>query len=195
MKKIAIALVCMIMTVGVASAEGKFTFGPKVGFDLTNFWGKNIKHGMQANYQVGAFAEYQFHKNVAIAPEVVFASQGGKFKADGVTSTFTTNYINIPVMMKFYVIDDLSIDFGPQIGFNVYSKYTSKASSGGAEAKVKTDIKDATNTVDFGLGLGATYNLSSMAFVQARYTMGLTHVLKNTEIKNGNIQIAFGLRF
>ncbi len=63
------------------------------------------------------------------------------------------------------------------------------------------DFKDATNTVDFGLGLGGTYNLTENAFVQARYTMGLTKVYKDewvlgdNKAKNGNIQIAFGMKF
>lgn len=191
MKKIAIALVCMIMGLGAANAQGNFTFGPKVGFDLTNFWGKDVKHGMQANYQAGMFFEYRFNNGFAIAPEVVFASQGGKGKVEGVKYTYTTNYINVPVMLKYYVIPQLSIDFGPQIGFNVYSKQTTQV----GEVKVKEDYKDVTNTVDFGLGLGATYNLSTNAFVQARYTMGMTKVFKAGSAKNGNIQIAFGYRF
>ena len=74
----------------------------------------------------------------AIAPEVVFAAQGGKangtveidinknprritVKAKG---TFHTNYINVPLMLKFYATPDFSIDLGPQVGFNVYSKVT-----------------------------------------------------------------------
>lgn len=193
MKKIAFALVCMIMTIGAAKAEGSFTFGPKVGFDLTNFWGKDIRHGMQANYQVGLFGEYKFDNSIiAIAPEVVFASQGGKFKDDLTTLTYHTNYINVPVMVKFYATPNFSIDFGPQVGFNVYSKGTEKI----GDVKETEDLKDLTKTVDFGLGLGGTYNLSSNAFLQARYTMGLTKAFKGgADIKNGNIQIAFGYRF
>lgn len=65
------------------------------------------------------------------------------------------------------------------------------------EAKETIDLKDATKKVDFGLGLGATYNLTDNAFVQARYTMGLTKVFDVAESneKNGNIQVAFGMKF
>ena len=194
---IAAAILCM-------SASAQVQFGAKVGFDLTNFWGSDVEHGMKPSYQAGLVMEYKFNPNFAIAPEVVFASQGGKFKALDLnffgldvskTVTYNTNYINIPVMFKYYVAPAFSIDFGPQVGFNVFNKAKVKG------AKKSVDIKDMTQTVDFGLGLGATYNLTENAFVQARYTLGLTKVFKDEEVlgenkaKNGNIQVAFGMKF
>ena len=107
--------------------------------------------------------------------------------------SFQTNYINVPVMLKYYATPAFSIDFGPQVGFNVYSKYTIK----GPDNKYVTNNKKYTKAVDFGLGLGATYNLTDNAFVQARYTLGLTNVFKDdfNESKNGNIQLSIGYRF
>lgn len=197
---IAAAIVCM-------SASAQVQFGAKAGFDLTHFWGEDAPHGLQPNYQVGLMMEYKFNPHFAIAPEVVFAAQGGKEtgKIDveeipGIVEakgTFHTNYINVPVMLKFYATPEFSIDFGPQVGFNVYSKMTASGKVGGVEAKQTIDLKDITKTVDFGLGLGATYNLTDNAFVQARYTLGLTNVFDgdDAEAKNGNVQIAFGMKF
>ena len=190
---IAVAIVSM-------SAMAQVQFGAKVGVDMTNFWGKDAEHGMKPSYQAGLVMEYKFNPHFAIAPEVVFASQGGKFKAVEMTLydidvnkkvTFNTNYINVPVMLKYYVSPAFSVDFGPQVGFNVYSKYKIE------DTDKAIDIKDSTKAVDFGLGLGGTYNLTDNAFVQARYTMGLTKVFEgefNNE-KNGNIQLAFGMKF
>ena len=190
---IAAAILCM-------SASAQVQFGAKVGFDLTNFWGSDVEHGMKPSYQAGLVMEYKFNPNFAIAPEVVFASQGGKFKALDLnifgldvskTVTYNTNYINIPVMFKYYVAPAFSIDFGPQLGINVYSKYSIE------DVDKAVDIKDNTKDVDFVLGLGGTYNLTENAFVQARYTMGMTKVFDGdyNKEKNGNIQIAFGMKF
>lgn len=199
MKKIAIALMCTILATGAAMAQKQFTFGPKFGVDYTHYWGKNVEHGGQFNYQAGLFMEYRFTDQFAIAPEVVFAAQGGKYDTNilGVEfkETDHVNYINVPVMMKFYVIPDLSIDFGPQVGFNVYSKNTSEAKVGSESGKKTTDMKDFTNSVDFGLGLGLTYNIARDVFIQGRYTMGLTKVFDGQDAKNGNAQIAIGYRF
>ena len=195
---IAAAIVCM-------SASAQIQFGAKVGFDMTHFWGEDAPSGWQPNYQVGLMMEYKFNPKFAIAPEVVFAAQGGKendkidveevpgmVEAKG---TFHTNYINVPLMLKFYATPAFSIDFGPQVGFNVYSKMTASGKAGNFEAKETIDFKDMTNTVDFGLGLGATYNLTNNAFVQARYNLGLTKVFEDSQVKNGNLQIAFGMKF
>ena len=97
-------------------------------------------------------------------------------------------------MLKYYAIPKLSIDFGPQIGFNVYSKATAKAKVNDASASYTEDF-DGVNSVDFGVGLGATYNFTDNLFVQGRYTMGLTKIFDDGDVYNGNIQLAFGYRF
>ena len=197
MKKFFVLIAAAIVSM---SAMAHVQFGAKVGFDMTNFWGEDVEHGMKPSYQAGLVMEYKFSPKFAIAPEVVFASQGGKFKAIEMNLfgldvsknvTFNTNYINVPVMLKYYVSPAFSIDFGPQVGFNVYSKVS-------VEGYDKAyDLKDNTKGVDFGLGLGGTYNLTENAFVQARYTMGMTKVFDGdyNKEKNGNIQIAFGMKF
>ncbi len=174
MKKILLLALGAIMSASAAFAANP-TFGVKAGFDMTNFWGKDLPHGMKPSYQAGVFMEYRlFGINVGNHDKKM---------------TYNTNYINIPVMFKYYVSPDFSIDFGPQLGINVYSKVSVEGSDKAA------DLSNSTQTVDFGLGLGGTYNLTSNAFLQARYTMGMTDVFKNINSKNGNIQIAFGYRF
>ncbi len=208
MKKVLLLAVAAIVGLG---AQAQLQFGGKVGFDMTHFWGDNVEHGMKPSYQAGLVMEYKATPKFAIAPEVVFASQGGHFETskavtlpllgtiEGKTKvTYNTNYVNVPVMLKYYVIPDFSIDFGPQLGINVYSKVTNEVSVNGKGKSAATDLKDYTNTIDFGLGLGGTYNLTENAFIQARYTLGLTPVFKETfskEAKNGNLQIAFGYKF
>ncbi|MBR5117457.1 MAG: PorT family protein [Muribaculaceae bacterium] len=183
MKKITIALMCVLLTAGAATAQKKFTFGPKVGFDITHFWGEGVSHEVRPSYQAGLFMEYRATDMFAIAPEVVFASQGGKHDK----TTYYVNYVNVPVMMKFYVAPAFSIDLGPQLGINVYSKTTNSG--------VSLDFKKTTKDVEFGVGLGMTYNITDDVFIQGRYTMGLTKVYEYTKEKNGNAQIAIGYRF
>lgn len=210
MKKIAVALMCTILATGAAMAQKQFTFGPKVGVDYTNYWGKGTEHGGKLSYQAGLFMEYRVTNKFSLAPEVVFAAQGGKYEIKRMDvvykETDNVNYINVPVMMKFYVCPELSIDFGPQVGFNVYSKNTAEAKIANEKGKITTNMKDYTNTVDFGLGLGLTYNITEDVFVQGRYTMGLTKVFDTKDNvflealgfdnpKNGNAQIAIGFRF
>lgn len=198
MKKTILILSAMLMSLG---AMAQVDFGVKAGFDMTNFWGEDLPHGMKPSYQAGLFMEYHFNDKVSIAPEVVFASQGGKFKAakdflgidvsalglKDVDITFNTNYVNVPIMFKYYATPNFSIDLGPQVGFNVYSKISGE--------KQTKDVKDNTKTIDFGVGLGATYHLTENVFIQGRYTMGLTKAFDQGDMKNGNIQLALGYKF
>ena len=203
MKKTFVALVCMLMAAGTAMAQKAFTFGPKVGIDYTHWWGKNVNDESAVNYQVGAFMEYRLSNKFAIAPEVVFATHAQPkmewvdwFYHDpaiDVTTTYQTNYINIPVMFKYYVTPSLSIDLGPQFGFKVYDRYTDKWEERGNEMKEKHNMYH--RSFDFGFGLGATYNFNEKVFVQLRYTLGLVPLYKDGNARNGNAQLAFGVRF
>ena len=203
MKKTLIALACMILASGAAMAQKAFTFGPKIGIDYTHQWGNNINDESALNHQVGAFMEYRLNNKFAIAPEVVFATHARPkmewvewFDHDpaiDVTTTYQTNYINIPVMFKYYVTPSLSIDLGPQFGFKVYDKYTDKWEEDGKMIKRKHNMYH--RNFDFGLSLGATYNFTERFFVQARYTLGLIPISKGSNAKNGNAQLSIGYRF
>ena len=61
-----------------------------------------------------------------------------------------------------------------------------------------------TKPIDFGLGLGCTYDLDKNVFIQLRYTLGLTRVFEpiaeywvriEDYRKNSNAQLAFGVKF
>ena len=203
MKKTFIALMCMILTAGAAMAQKTLTFGPKVGVDYTHWWGKNINDESALNYQAGVFMEYRFSNKFAIAPEVVFATHkrpkmewvDGFYHDPAIdgTTTYQTNYINIPVMFKYYVTPSLSIDLGPQFGFKVYDRYTDKWEERGKEVTEKHNM--GNRSLDFGLGLGATYNFNEKVFVQLRYTLGLVPLYKGGNARNGNAQLSIGYRF
>lgn len=199
-----IALVCMLMAAGTAMAQKTFTFGPKVGVDYTHRWGKNINDESALNFQAGVFIEYRFNSKFAIAPEVVFATHArpkrewkdwwlSEEPTRDITSTYQTNYINIPVMFKYYVTKSLSIDLGPQLGLKVYDKCTDKWEDSNGHWDEKYNMSH--RSVDFGLGLGATYNFSEKVFVQLRYTLGLVPLYKDGNARNGNAQLSIGYRF
>ena len=203
MKKTMIALVCMLMAAGTALAQKNFTFGPKVGVDYTHWWGKNINDESALSYQAGMFMEYRLNSKFAIAPEVVFAAHNrpksdlnlwmNEYPPRDVITTYHTNYINIPVMFKYYATSSLSIDLGPQFGFKVYDKYTDKWEEDGKKMKEKHNMYH--RNFDFGLGLGATYNFNEKVFVQLRYTLGLVPLYQGSNARNGNAQLSIGYRF
>lgn len=213
MKKALFALISVLAV--TFSAQAQFGFGAKGGLSLTNLIGGGAPHDVMFNYHVGAFVEYRFSNHLAISPEVLFSAQGGSHKlsdiqiGDIITEStkqkWTTNYVTVPVMLKLYATDRLSIDLGPQFGFNVTSK--GKTQSDNFEAN-SVDIKDFTETFELSAGLGITYYITHSIFIQGRYTIGLTKtydsgVLKDTELlkdaflknaRNGVGQISIGIK-
>lgn len=210
MKRITLTAIALMAFV-VMNAAGKFTFGAKGSIDIVNYWGENSAKDIRLGYQIGGFAEYLFDGGkFAVSPEVVFSAQGGNdaqhiaLHVPGQSiiagASYHCNNINVPLLVKFYPEPRLSIDFGPEIGFNIYSKATGRVNTdlgGFSNKKSAVDLSDYTNTVTFGVGLGATYNFTSHWLAQVRYTLGVTNVYKDEVVsgRHSNLQIAVGYRF
>ena len=180
------------MSVYAESQNNRFSWGIKAGLNMSGFMSEGAM--IKAGYQAGLAGEYRFSHLFALAPELVFSSEGWREKnclyldgnnseKCGTESNEYFNYINLPVMAKFYVADKFSMDMGPQIGLNVYML--------GLPRETGSRIY---NTFQVGFGLGCTYNFRKI-FVQARYNIGLIDMYKSASSKQYNIQIAVGYRF
>lgn len=217
--------------VNFSSINGKF-FDAEYPADKLQF-----DKGVTA-FHIGAFAEIKFNDKFAIQPEFLYSVQGGKYEISesgtdiimGAPLNYTIDgeiqwnlhYINVPIMAKYYVIPSLAFEAGPYVGFNVKSEWKSEYQStltfaGETQSnsgKDTEDVKRGTNSIDFGLGIGASYNMDNGFFVGARYNVGLSKVgkdftqvvvdeegettttqLKADTIKNGVIQVSVGYKF
>ncbi len=109
-------LVVAIATMFVATKVNaqEFKFGAKGGLNLATFNGKDADDAkMRVGFHLGAVAEYAFNEQMAIQSELLFSAQGakGKEKYSGVEveEMMKLNYISLPVMFKYYVMEGLSI--------------------------------------------------------------------------------------
>lgn len=188
MKKIILSAIA-IMTIGLANAQ-ETKFGVKAGLNLATLSGGSDL-AMRPSFYVGGLVEIKVNEKFSVQPEVVYSSQGTKYKGDSDFST-QLDYINIPVMAKFLVAKGFSIEAGPQIGFLVSAKDTYKGNS--------VDIKESLSTTDFSLGFGAGYDVTENINIGLRYNVGLTKVNKNSspgssDIKNSVFQIGAAYKF
>ena len=178
MKKLTILLFALLITVG---ASAQFHFGLKAGANLATNNAEGSK--MLFGFNAGALAQYKF-ANFAVQPEVLFSMRGAA--QDEGDAKFKTNYIDIPVMLQYYVIPGLAIEAGPQLGILLSAKV-----SGGGESE---DFKEACNSIDFGLNFGASYELPvfPLGFF-ARYNLGFTGLMKDVDDSAKHRVIQFGL--
>ncbi|RRA92304.1 porin family protein [Paenimyroides viscosum] len=205
MKKVILAAF-VLGTITTAVAQQQVKFGPKAGLNFANLSGDD-NSDMLTGFHVGAVAEIKFNEKFSIQPEVVYSAQGssrsGSTTLLGITSSFEgkqkLDYINVPIMAKYYIIDGFSVEAGPQIGFLMKAESELDTTIAGVNSNVKGDNKDSFKSTDFGLGLGLAYDLPVGLFVNARYNLGLSDIRENTSagdaVKNNVIQVGIGYKF
>ncbi len=188
MKKVLLSAVA-ILTIGFTYAQ-KAQFGIKGGLNIANenFVGNGAPSTNSfTGVNVGAFVEIKISDKIAIQPELLYSTQGTKLNwfdsASGVTiNSFKLNYINIPVMLKYYAVNKFSLEVGPQIGF-----LTSAIVNGtSGVTTVDVDAKKFYNSTDFGINFGASYDFTKKVSTGIRYNLGLSNIGSNQFVSNGD---------
>lgn len=195
MKRIILSIMaCMIF--GFVNAQST-RFGVKAGLNISNFTGYQEDVKSLTGFHVGGFAEIKVAKKFAIQPEFLFSTQGTIIEGyDGDSNTtLKLNYLNIPVLAKYYITDAFSVEAGPQIGFLLSAKARGE------------DIHELYQSTDFGLNLGCGYNFTENISIGFRYTIGLTNVndvpdeyqdypdLYGASFKNSNFALSLAYKF
>lgn len=176
MKKIIILFALLVSSQFHAQA---FKFGAKAGVNFANFSGgvSDIDYSMRTSFHAGLAAELGITSKFAIAPELLYTSQGAD--VDGV-GDFNLDYVSVPVLARIYIISEtLAVDIGPQFSFLIDE----------AEEAFENE------SFDFAVAGGLTLNITKSLFAQARYTWGLTEASKDAEVKNTVLQLAVGYNF
>ncbi len=181
MKKI--ILVVAILAFGFVNAQ-ETKFGLKGGLNMASL--TNSEGGKSLmSFHFGGFAEIKLNEKFAIQPELLYSGQGAKFSDVG---NFSMNYINVPVMVKYFITNEFNIQAGPQVGILMSAKFDGM------------DAKEFLKSSDFGFNLGAGYDLTKNIGVNLRYCMGLSQTQKElmegeTASKNSVIQLSVGYKF
>jgi hypothetical protein len=108
------------------------------------------------------------------------------------------NYIDIPVLLHYQIIDKVLFGLGPQINFLTKAQ---EKFEGKNDATYDQNIKDKLNTTDYGITAALTYQMITKRNgkginVQLRYYQGLSDVYKNLgSNKNNTFSINFEFPF
>jgi hypothetical protein len=194
----------------VASAQVQLAIGLKGGL---NFASLNTNSSIKSNYSnhtgyhAGAYVMFKFSK-VAIQPEVVFSKQGQTFTFNQQDYNSNYDYINIPIMIKFYLVGGLNLQAGPQFGFLASSK-GALISAGSGSVQTNQDLKNFVKSSDVSIGVGLGWDLPFGLNVGARYNIGVSDInkysgssvapayvstMQTSQSKNQVIQISVGYR-
>lgn len=207
MKKQVVLIAVAIFSFGAMQAQD-IRFGAKAGVNFASIGGDETDgvDGLTA-FHIGGLAEIMITEQFGVQPEILYSAQGAKSEEsfDGVTITSKTklDYLNIPIMAKYYVTEGLALEAGPQVGFLVSANAEDEVEGDTGDFDFETgdvDISDFTSGIDFGVGVGASYRLDMGVFFGARYNLGLSNINDfegSDDFKNQNnvIQISVGYLF
>ncbi len=170
------------------------TFGAKAGLNLANIVGDDAgdDNTMMMGIFAGGYANFAMTDQLSIQPELVFSMQGTTEETEFGDVDYNLNYINIPVMAMYEVMDGLNLRTGPQLGILM----SAEADFDGETV----DIKDDLSSIDFSWGFGAGYSMEQGLSFDVRYNYGLTSIEDPEEgdggdVFNGVIQMAVGYNF
>jgi hypothetical protein len=198
MNKIKSTLLIALLIAGashLASAQAQFAVGIKGGLNFANLdvsksAGEN--YDSRTGYHAGAFALIKLGF-IGIQPELIFSRQGSKYTFNSANYDLNYDYINVPVMAKFYLPLGLNLQAGPQFGF--LTKAQLKQTAGGSGSQ---DIKSYSKNADVAIGLGAGWDLPFGLTVDARYNLGVSKVNDNSStsgnVKNRVFQVSVGYK-
>ncbi|HZW77323.1 MAG TPA: porin family protein [Flavobacteriaceae bacterium] len=192
--KILILSLCALLLNGsvfsqVSKREKGALFGVKGGLNVASFISSDIQEKMavRTSPHIGVLSEMILGGDTSLQIELLYSGQG--YIGEDTKKKF--DYITLPVLIKYYVMPDLSIDAGPQAGFLV------SAIERGNDGNDKIQKQ---SVFDFGVNLGLGYDIANGIFCQARYNLGLTNVNRSVDADvhryaNSVFQISVGYMF
>jgi len=181
-------------------------YGSKLGINFSSFTGDETDGlSTRTSLHAGAIAEIKISDDFSIQPELLYSSQGTKSDysetLDGTTINYSNiklEYIIIPLLAKFYVVEGLSLEAGPQIGFLITADREFKKTDNGETETGEENILNEVKGMDFGLNFGLAYKLESGIFLAAHYNLGLSNINDfdgSDEVKNQNNVIQFSVGY
>ena len=228
MKKIILSAVA-VFAFGFVSAQD-VKFGVKGGLNLSTI--KSTYPGVNGSVQtspdnkmlvgfhVGGFAEIGLSDKLSFQPELLFSMEGSKAENSttetenmgGITYTYketstsnvVTNYINVPLLLKYKATENLFFVAGPQVGFLMSAKqdYESKSTTTqtmngntttttDSETLSGVDVKKQFESMSYGLDLGAGYFFTENLFAEVRYNLGLSNNAKPVTENFGGVNFTY----
>lgn len=190
MKKLIFTISAIIIIAIGASAQNA-QWGVKGGLNLASEANGNGETGTRIGVHIGFFREFRLSNRVDIQPELLYSMQGGTYTISSINVTEKLDYINLPVMFKFYVSKNRkwSVDAGPQIGYII----NAKATGGGRTVNVYDS--DHLNKIEAAIALGTSYKLNDKFDLGIKFVGGITKIMDNQELTNMVVQLGAAYRF
>lgn len=174
-----IVLVIFSMSLGLNAQDT--SYGIKAGLNFSNLTGDlGVGASTRTSIHAGFMLENRVSEKFGASLELLYTSLGAKGETErGGDGVLKLEYINFPVIFKYYPVDNFAIEAGPQIGFLASSDLSE---TGG----VNFDLNDNFNSLDLGLNFGTSVKLDNGLIFGLRYYLGLEDIASNENVSGRN---------
>ncbi|OAD91291.1 hypothetical protein A7A78_12615 [Aequorivita soesokkakensis] len=172
MKKLLLFIAVTVLSFTAAQSQ-EFRLGAKAGLNVASLGGDSYgvgSLGSRTSFHIGGLVEIPLMGKFSVQPELLFSSEGSNWTFTGLDDNLKLDYVRVPVLAKFYIIEGLSAEAGPVFGVLVNAKNDDG-----------DDIKENFKTFDAAFGIGASYRLDMGVFFSLRYNKGLLNVNEDYE--------------
>lgn len=171
MKKL--CLVALVALFSLSSYGQETTFGATAGYLSGSIKAKSDGQSVsssESGFYVGAFAEISISDVFSVQPELLYAN----IKDSG--------FIQIPIMAKYYVAEQFSLQAGPQVNISL------------------EETGDDFSAIGIALGIGAGYDITEDFLVSARYALQINNSYtgpgsSDLSLKTNFLNVGIGYRF
>lgn len=174
----------------------KLGIGVKAGFNFATVSRGNldISPDARTGFYLGINYEYPIIKDVfSIQPEMLFSQQGfeKRYTVSGERqkSIYKVDYLNIPILARYYVVRGFSFEAGPQFGYKVSEEFDRN------ETDSEIDSLTNANDFDFSFAAGITFQFDEGLFINGRYNRSFNEIIDGSSAKNIVIQLGLGFKF
>jgi len=189
MKKylLVVTLVTLMAPIAFSQIAGGVRLGANVSNQKAELDGDTEVGDAKIGFLLGLYLTANISEKIAIQPELFYSGVGSK---DGDIS-INTNYLSVPILLRYNINEMINIHVGPQLGFLVSAKAAFDGNS--------IDVKDGFNSIDFGATIGAGLDFGKFN-AGARYNLGLSDIQKSDgdatdfNVTNRTFQIFVGYR-
>ena len=166
-------MLILLLIVGALSVNAQFGIRSGASFSSMEF--ESISTESVNGFYIGAFLGINITKKIAIRPEVNYVSLNVSDQFD-----ITLDQLQIPILLQIGLGEKIKIMAGPSFGFLI-------------------DTADIQESFNYGIDMGASFDLGERFFIEGRYGLGLANLIEGSgssaELTVNGFQVGAGFKF
>lgn len=168
------------------------TFGVKGGLTFSSLRGSfadedlsNVQFERKTSFTIGGFVAFPLGDSAFLQPEFLYTRRVTNAVDDSldINTEIKFDYLEIPLLFKFSRGGSggtsPTLYAGPQVAIELGAKAKDQALG------VEVDIAEELVDVEFGIVIGGGIDFGQRAYIDARYFLGLSNIVKDDVFNNG----------